>query len=106
MNIETTALLQPILDSATRSINFFNGRLLSGEDLTTERTANRQIQSRLAQAVGAGIAYGLEVAEAVAVSTKTAPVVTVTKGLALNQCGQTLALAADTEVCLVPPSDP
>jgi hypothetical protein len=94
------SLQQPILDGGIRSINFFNGRLLSARDLTREQTANREAERRLGQAVGEGVAYGLEVSKSPA-STQSSPVVTVEAGLAINRTGQTLMLSGKTEVALV-----
>ncbi len=93
-------LQQPILDSGIRSVNFFNGRLLLGDDLTQERSANREVDCRLGQAIGTGVANGLEVTQAVG-STKKAPMLSVTAGLALNAKGQPLALAEQTDVTLL-----
>jgi hypothetical protein len=94
------SLQQPILDGGIRSINFFNGRLLSARDLTREQTANREAERRLGHALGEGIAYGLEVSKSTA-STQESPVVTVDAGLAINRVGQTLMLATKTDVALV-----
>ena len=35
-------LQQPVTDGAIRSVNFFNGRLLAGKDLTREQAARRE----------------------------------------------------------------
>lgn len=94
------SLQQPILDGGIRSINFFNGRLLSARDLTREQTANRDADRHLGQAIGEGIAYGLEVTKSNA-STQEFPVVTVQSGLAVNGLGQTLMLVAKSDVTLV-----
>jgi hypothetical protein len=102
--MNTTQLLTPILDGGIRSINFFNGRLLSGEDLTQERLANRIVSWRLGQAIGEGIAFGLEVNETVGVSTPAVPVLSVASGLAVNRQGQTLALTDRIDLTLVPPA--
>lgn len=93
------SLQQPILDGGIRSINFFNGRLLSARDLTREQTANRAADRRLGKAIGEGIAYGLEVSKSTA-STQESPVVTIEAGLAINRIGQTLRLSAKTDVAL------
>jgi hypothetical protein len=93
-------LQQPILDGGIRSINFFNGRLLSARDLTREQSAYREADRRLGQAVGEGVAYGLEVSKSTA-STNEAPVVAVECGLAVNRQGQTLWLRDKTDVALV-----
>src|SRR5215831_11331701 len=80
-------LLTPIVNDRTRSVNFFNGRLLTGEDLTAEQQANRVAHSLLGQSIGPGVAYGLEVSESTVSSTKKAPVLAVTRGLAINPNG-------------------
>src|SRR5262245_46813989 len=98
-------LLEPILGQGVRSVNFFNGRLLSGEDLTQERTANRDYDQRLGQAIGEGVAYGLEVFETTGVSTPAAPVVTIERGLAVNGLGQTLRVPARIDVALIRPEE-
>src|SRR4051812_48149119 len=89
-----------ILDNGIRSVNFFNGRLLSGEDLSQEQTANRTARRYLGQAVGEGVAYGLEVSQSQGVSTPSMPVVTVQPGLAVNRNGQTLALTQSIDLAL------
>jgi hypothetical protein len=93
-------LQQPVLDSGIRSINFFNGRLLSARDLTREQSAYREGDKRLGKAIGEGVAYGLEVSPA-STSRKDSPAVSVEAGLAINRNGQTLALSARTDVALV-----
>ena len=60
-----------------RSVNFFNGRLLTGEDLSREQDANELARLRLGRAVGSGVAYGLEVAQAPTGSTTERPIVTI-----------------------------
>src|SRR5713101_8318842 len=97
-------LQQPILDGGIRSINFFNGRLLSARDLTREQSAYREADRRLGQAVGEGIVYGLEVSKS-SDSTNESPVVTVDAGLAINHAGQTLMLTARTDIAFVRRAD-
>src|SRR3954471_2637969 len=97
-------LQEPVLDGGIRSINFFNGRLLSARDLTREQTAYREADRRLGQAVGDGVAYGLEVTKTTG-ATNESPAVTVAAGLAINRRGQTLMLATETDVALVRSSD-
>ncbi|HEV2801604.1 MAG TPA: hypothetical protein VGW12_13955 [Pyrinomonadaceae bacterium] len=94
-------LLQPFLEGGIRNTNFFNGRLLSAEDLRQEQQANRDRIAQLARAVGAGIVEGLEVDRATQGGGLTNAVVKVSAGLALNENGQALALPLDTEVALV-----
>lgn len=97
----------PFLDGGIRSTNFFNGRLLSREDMQREQDAARAAHERLGRALGAGIAQGLEV-EAVAIggSSVADPVVTVRAGLAVNRRGQTIALDRDVAVSLLRPAAP
>jgi hypothetical protein len=94
------SLQEPILNGGIRSINFFNGRLLSARDLTREQSAHREADRRLGQAVGEGIAYGLDLSVSPD-STRESPVLSVEAGLAVNRVGQTLKLADRTDVALV-----
>jgi hypothetical protein len=93
-------LQQPLTDGGIRSVNFFNGRLLSGKDLTREQTARRAADARLGRAVGDGVAYGLEVARDADLDAPAAPVLRIKAGLAVNRVGQTLRLATDVSVAL------
>ena len=99
--MSSTRLQQPVLDSGIRSVNFFNGRLLTAEDLSKEQDANQQRRRELGLAIGEGVAFGLEVSATPLVDQKVAPGVTVTPGLAINHQGQTLMLSAKTDVSLV-----
>lgn len=98
-------LFSAVINDRTRSVNFFNGRLLSAEDLTSEQKSNRVAHGLLGQAIGHGVVHGMEVTESVLSSTATAPVLMVTKGAAINRRGGMLLLAEDTEVSLVRPAD-
>jgi hypothetical protein len=100
-----TQLLTPILTGGIKSVNFFNGRLLSAEDLRLEKKANKDARELLGQASGDGIVYGLEVREAVGLSAKQAPVLTVSEGLAVNREGETLLLQPSVNVALVRPAE-
>ena len=87
-------------DDSVRSVNFFNGRLLSGEDMTAQRKADREERRRLAHAVGDGVVEGLSVSEAGS-STGSAPAVTVTAGTALDRKGDSVSLPNDALVSLL-----
>jgi hypothetical protein len=93
-------LLTPILEGGIRSTNFFNGRLLSGEDLSQEQLANRDARRQLGKALGDGVAYGLVVTKS-SDSTPVQPIVSVSSGLAINRRGQTLTLPTKTDISLV-----
>ncbi|HEX5706944.1 MAG TPA: carboxypeptidase regulatory-like domain-containing protein [Pyrinomonadaceae bacterium] len=93
--MSATELLEPVLKGGIRSINFFNGRLLSAEDLSDEQAANRQARALLGQAIGEGVAYGFEV-----VKSAEGSVVNVSAGLAFNRRGDALRLPTGTDVAL------
>jgi hypothetical protein len=97
------ALETPVADETLRAIHFFNGRLLSGEDLSLEQAAHREARQHLGRTIGDGIAYGLEVSESSIASPPAAPTVTINAGLAINRCGQTLHLNHNVDVSLARP---
>ena len=100
-----TALEEAILDTELRHINFFNGRLLTGGDLETEQSTQHTHARHLGMAVGAGVAFGLEVACATD-SPLGEPVLIVSKGLAVNRAGQTLRLECEQRVALIRQPEP
>jgi hypothetical protein len=100
MSDDVLELQEAVLDGGIRAVNFFTGRLLSGKDFSREQDARRNGDARLGQALGCGVAYGLEVEESVTKSTPTQPVVKVYAGEAVNACGQTLYLESDAYVAL------
>lgn len=93
------ALDAPVAGSELRSVNFFNGRLLTGQDLSREQDAVRAARLALGRAVGRGVACGLFVEQGPA-AVGGAPVLRVGSGIALNACGQVLALPVTTDVSL------
>lgn len=97
----TRNLEQPVVDDGIRWLNFFNGRVLSAEDLRTDHDAIAEARRQLGRGIGSGIVSGLEVSEAVLVSSAGAPILTVKKGLAFNDDGQALELRRDITVGLV-----
>jgi hypothetical protein len=101
-------LLEPILADGIFNTNFFNGRLLSAEDLRTEQDAARARLAQVGRAAGAGIVAGLwvdSVTTSAAAGSAAGALVSVAAGLAVNRAGQTLALPDDTEVALVRADD-
>lgn len=94
-----TKLQQPIINGSLRSTNFFNGRLVTGADMNREQAARREGDRRVGKAAGEGIVYGLEVEKDSTAGND--PVVNVSKGLAVNRCGQSLYLSQDTTVNLL-----
>jgi hypothetical protein len=99
--VTTQSLDQPfVAPTALRSVNFFNGRLLTGDDLSREQATQLARLARLGRAEGDGIAWGFRVERQPALSTKTHPVVTVSAGLAVSRAGTAIELPADIDVAL------
>jgi hypothetical protein len=98
--MSVTELLEPVLTGGVRNAHFFNGRMLTAEDLRTMQLAVATRQQQLGEAIGEGIVTGFEVSLDPA-SEWNRPVVTIRKGLAINRRGETLALAGDVELGLV-----
>ena len=98
--MSTIHLEEPLIAGGLQATNFFNGRLLSGEDLTHEQAMNLTAHRRIGQAIGAGVAFGLEVKKNLSQSTTNNPVLTVKSGLAINAVGQTLWLQDDTDIAV------
>jgi hypothetical protein len=103
--MSTIHLEEPLTAGGIQAINFFNGRLLSGEDLTHEQAMNLLGQRRLGKAIGTGVAFGLEVEKNASQSTTSNPVLTIKRGLALNREGQTLWVESDIELAIVHASE-
>src|ERR1044072_1868912 len=96
-------LQQPLKNGGIRSVNFFNGRLLTSKDLTREQSGRREADWRLGLAAGEGVAFGLQVNPDPTMSKPNLPVVQVKAGLAINRKGQTLRLTDDVHVVLARP---
>src|SRR5262245_40967465 len=95
----------PYLEGGLRSTQFFNGRLLTAEDMTQEQEALRATVQRLGRTVGDGVAWGLEVTEAVGRSSAAFPVVQVEAGLALDRTGRAVELPLQVDVALAGAAD-
>jgi hypothetical protein len=94
-------LNEPITERGILNTNFFNGRLLTAQDLKTDQDAERSQRWQLGQGIGEGVIEGFEVSLVSPGTTGTLPVVAITKGLALNRNGQILTLPDDDQVTLV-----
>jgi hypothetical protein len=108
----TTDLLEPVVDDGVRLTHFFNGRVLTAEDLKREQDALRGRHRGLAGALGEGVVRGMEVT----VGTRTlssprsgadtlvvsGPTVSITPGLAFNLDGDPVALPQRVELRLTP----
>jgi len=95
-----TELLTPVLEGGIRHVNFFNGRLLTAEDLRDEQQSGQKQLRDLGQALGEGVVSGLQVEkDPVAASGAR---VTITPGTALNRKGDMLRLPTQISLELVP----
>ncbi len=94
----TTRQINDMITSPNgRAVHYFNGRILSAEDLSAEQDFNREERHALARAIGEGIAYGLEVRQ---LKETAVPTVRISAGMAINHSGATLHLAQDVDVAL------
>ena len=94
-------LEQPILDDGVKFVHFFEGRILSGQDLRDQQTADRTQRRQVARGVGAGVVEGLEVEIDDPGSGGESPVLKVLPGLGLNAEGDPLECAQPAKVELV-----
>lgn len=102
--MERIELLEPFFRDGILNTNFFNGRLLSAEDLRTEQEAARTRAAQLGRAAGAGVVAGLRVARVSVAGPAGDPkraVVSVSAGLGVNRAGQLLSLSVAAEVALL-----
>lgn len=97
---DARSLQQPITEGGIESVNFFNGRLLTGQDLSREQAARRTTEERIGLGLGTGIVFGLDVRRATADVEVPLPGVSIAAGLAVNAAGEVLRLAAPETVRL------
>ena len=92
-------LLEPVLENGVRSTNYFNGRLLTAEDLRTDQVAAREKRRQLGVSIGDGVVWGMDVSVDPS-APASQPVVLVSEGLAINRNGETVALRSGISVAL------
>jgi hypothetical protein len=92
-------LSELIRDDDLKFIKFFNGRLLSGEDLSREQASHREARRRAGFAIGYGIAEGLEVT--IRNRSRQDAMVQVAKGLAINRHGHVVTLPESVDLALI-----
>src|SRR4051812_38927370 len=97
---EVLRLQQPLKDGGIRTVNFFNGRLLTSRDLSREQEAWRMSDARLGLALGDGVAFGLEVVRDDTLVDAAGPVVRVSAGVAVNREGRAMRLVQDTSIAV------
>jgi hypothetical protein len=94
------ALEQPVGDGGIESVNFFNGRLLTGGDMAREQRARRDAEGRLGEALGDGIAFGLDVSALPPDGDDPLASIVVQPGLAISRAGQCLRLTQPERIRL------
>lgn len=94
----------PVLAGGILNTNFFNGRILAAEDLTTLQVANAQQHRQLGRAIGEGVAWGFEVSLGDN-SNIAQPILHITQGLALNPKGEAVSLPVDVDLALIKTAD-
>ena len=99
--MSTIELLKPILEGGIENPNFFNGRLLTGEDLQDLQNAEQHYYRALGASMGEGVVNGLEVIMVSSSEVGALPSASITKGMALNRAGQVLELKQDITLNLV-----
>lgn len=93
-------LSEVFLEQGIQDTHFFNGRLLTAEDLEHIQDASRRRDHQLGLALGTGVVSGLEVRLVKDGTDNKPPVLAVSKGLAITPLGGAVALAQDAEVLL------
>lgn len=99
MTADVITTEQPVLTGGISSVAFFNGRLLTGEDLTREQLATTEARLRLGRALGAGVACGFSVTLKPSADL-TRPVLAITPGRAVSPRGAVLELAGAVDLAL------
>ncbi|SFO50171.1 IPT/TIG domain-containing protein [Geodermatophilus obscurus] len=89
------------LTGGLERVSWWNGRILTAEDMTDHQRAVDEADRRLGRTGGAGVVDGLFVSR-----RPDGRSVDVTAGLAVDETGETLALGTDVTVHLVPPPGP
>jgi hypothetical protein len=106
MPTDFVALQEPFEADAIRTVNFFNGRLLTGADMGREQAARREAGARIGMAVGDGVASGLEVTYLGNVAPNNQPAAQVSAGVAISRTGQTLCLKQPVSLALARAAPP
>lgn len=85
-------LLEPVIDSGIKNTNYFEGRVLTGQDLSEQEIANRQHRQQLGKTLGHGVVEGLSVTIENNGASGKSPLVRVHKGMAITLDGDVVEL--------------
>jgi hypothetical protein len=103
--MSANSLFDPVIDGV-RNPNWFEGRLLTAQAMRDKDLAERERQRLLGQAIGSGVIDGLWVTRGAAGADGTVRTLSITRGSALTEGGDSLVLGRDITVDVVPPSTP
>jgi hypothetical protein len=98
--MDTHPLQSAITEDGIRTVNFFNGRLLTGRDLSREQQARREADMRLGLGLGDGVADGLMVSHLGNVAKGDRPAASISAGMAVNRRGEILHLSQSVNLAL------
>ncbi len=98
--MEQVTLDTAFIEQGLAHIAFWNGRVLTAEDLRDEQLANQLARRQLGRALGSGVAHGMQVTK-----STTLGQVEVAAGLAIDALGQVVDLPVDVTVSLVVPPE-
>jgi hypothetical protein len=97
--------LETNFENGLQAPHYFNGRLLSAEDLQADQRSILQRESWLGRASGYGVIEGLMVTQANTTNVQiNATSVQITAGIGLNRQGQIVRLPKDFILTLTPPA--
>jgi hypothetical protein len=96
MSTQALHLEEPAV-AGLASPNFFNGRLLTGEDLAAEQAAGRAAHEALARLQGPGVSHGLDVTLE-DTGASGVPALRVAAGAAVTAAGELLALESSVRL--------
>jgi hypothetical protein len=101
--MSAASLFDPVIDGV-RNPNWFEGRLLTAQAMRERDAAERERARLLGQAIGAGVIEGLWVTRGAAGSDATFRTLSISRGSALTEGGDSLVLGRDITVDVIPPA--
>ena len=93
--MSTKGLLDPFVEHGIKHTHFFEGRLLTAQDLRDQQQAERSHDAQIGRALGAGVLNGLHVSVDHAGADGKPPVLKVAQGLAINADGDVIEVAEE-----------
>lgn len=88
-------LLEPVTENGIKNTHYFEGRLLSGKDLTEQEAANKRHRQQLGKILDHGVVDGLEVSVENIGAGAADPLVRIKKGMAVTLDGVVVELPVE-----------